>query len=213
MRKSELERILSREKNGDKRQKYGKYYAAIIGAFSAGNAMAYLAYGTRGLFDAFGIDFITLGFTLYEQMKIKQQNDRMDRYMEEVRDMEEGEKIGLISVGGGKNSDSKAKKIGYIAYQLLKEDLGENREIERQYGIGSEITALLEQKGYIKKGITGTKLTKKGKLAYYSIFNEISDENRKLFYVLKHLYNIPEKQILPIYQLYVQNARKENKEN
>ncbi len=203
MRKSELERILGKE---TKKKGYGKYYATITGAFSAGNAMAYLAYGVHGLFDAIGIDFITLGFTLYEQLKMKQENDKIDKYISELQDLNEEEKVGLLSFGESGTSESKAKKIGYITYQLLKDEMGESQEIEKEGGIGSKIISSLEDKGYIKKGITGTGLTKKGKLAYYSIFNNIKEESRGVFYVLRKLYRLPEKEIEPIYHLYMQET-------
>jgi hypothetical protein len=54
---------------------------------------------------------------------------------------------------------------------------------------------------------------KKGKLAYYSIFNDIKNENKNLFYVLKKLYNISENELLPVYQLYVDTAKNEKREN
>lgn len=206
MRKSELERILGKE---GKKKGYGKYYATMAGAFSAGNAMAYLAYGIHGLFDAIGIDFITLGFTLYEQLKIKQEDDKIDRYIEELQDLSGEEKIGLLSFGGNSTSESKAKKIGYVVYQLLKDEMGESEEIERERGISSRIISGLEGKGYIKKGMTGTGLTKKGKLAYYSVFNNIKEESKGVFYVLRKLYRISEKELEPIYQLYMQETAKE----
>ena len=208
MRKSELERILGKE---TKKKGYGKYYATIAGAFSAGNAMAYLAYGLHGLFDAVGIDFITLGFTLYEQLKMKQENEKIDRYIEELQDLNEDEKIGLLSFGGSSTSESKAKKIGYITYQLLKDEIGESEEIEKERGISSKIISSLENKGYIKKGITGTALTKKGKLAYYSVFNNVKGESKGVFYVLRKLYMVSEKELEPIYQLYMQETSKEAK--
>ncbi|MCL4397065.1 hypothetical protein M1494_01830 [Candidatus Parvarchaeota archaeon] len=206
MRKSELERILGKEV---KKKGYGKYYATIAGAFSAGNAMAYLAYGVHGLFDAMGIDFITLGFTVYEQLKMKQENEKIDMYIEELQDLNDEEKVGLLSFGGNSTSESKAKKIGYITYQLLKDDMGESEEIEKEKGISSKIISSLEGKGYIKKGMMGTVLTKKGKLAYYSIFNNIKEESRGVFYVLRKLYRVSEKELEPIYQLYMQTTVKE----
>ena len=93
---------------------YGKYYATITGAFSAGNAMAYLAYGVHGLFDAIGIDFITLGFTLYEQLKMKQENDKIDKYISELQDLNEEEKVGLLSFGESGTNESKANFIKKI---------------------------------------------------------------------------------------------------
>jgi hypothetical protein len=212
MRKSSLERVLGGEKVS-KEKRYTRYYTAITGTFAAGNAMAYLAYGMHGLFDAMGIDFITLGFTLYEQLKMKQENDKIDNYVKEVKGLEKEEKIGLISMGEGNNTESKAKKVGYIVYQLFKGELGESKEIERQYLLSSNIIETLEKKGYIKSGIMGKKLTKKGKLAYYSIFNDIKDENKNLFYMLKKLYNISENELLPVYQLYVDTAKNEKREN
>ena len=206
MRKSELERILGKE---GKKKGYGKYYATIAGAFSAGNAMAYLAYGVHGLFDAMGIDFITLGFTVYEQLKMKQENEKIDMYIEELQDLNDEEKVGLLSFGGNSTSESKAKKIGYITYQLLKDDMGESEEIEKEKGISSRIISSLEGKGYIKKGMMGTVLTKKGKLAYYSVFNNIKEESRGVFYVLRKLYRVSEKELEPIYQLYMQTTVKE----
>lgn len=208
MRKSELERILGKE---GKRKGYGKYYATIAGAFSAGNAMAYLAYGIHGLFDAMGIDFITLGFTLYEQLKMKQENEKIDRYIEEMQDLNDEEKVGLLAFGGNSTNESKAKKIGYITYQLLKDEIGESKEIENEKGIGSKIISSLESKGYIKKGMMGTGLTKKGKLAYYSIFNNIREESRGVFYVLRKLYRVSERELEPIYQLYMQTTTKEGR--
>jgi hypothetical protein len=208
MRKSELERILGKE---GKKKGYGKYYATIAGAFSAGNAMAYLAYGLHGLYDAIGIDFITLGFTLYEQLKLKQENEKIDKYIEEIQDLNDEEKVGLLSFGGSSTDEDKVKKIGYITYQLLKDEIGESEEIEKEKGISSKIISSLENKGYIKKGITGTALTKKGKLAYYSVFNNIKEENRGVFYVLRKLYKIPERELEPIYQLYMQATTKGGK--
>ena len=208
MRKSELERILGKE---GKNNGYGKYYATIAGAFSAGNAMAYLAYGVHGLFDAIGIDFITLGFTLYEQLKLKQENEKIDEYIEELQDLNDEEKVGLLSFGGSSTSESKAKKVGYITYQLLKDEMGKREEIETEKGISSKIISSLEGKGYIKKGITGTGLTKKGKLAYYSVFNNIKEESRGVFYVLRKLYRVSEKELEPIYQLYMQTTAEEAK--
>jgi hypothetical protein len=208
MRKSELERILGKE---GKNNGYGKYYATIAGAFSAGNAMAYLAYGVHGLFDAIGIDFITLGFTLYEQLKLKQENEKIDKYIEELQDLNDEEKVGLLSFGGSSTSESKAKKVGYITYQLLRDEIGKSEEIEKEKGISSKIISSLEGKGYIKKGITGTGLTKKGKLAYYSVFNNIKEESRGVFYVLRKLYRVSEKELEPIYQLYMQTTAEEAK--
>ena len=208
MRKSELERILGKE---SKNKGYGKYYATIAGAFSAGNAMAYLAYGLHGLFDAIGIDFITLGFTLYEQLKMKQEDEKINRYLEELQDIDEDEKIGLLSFGGSNISELKAKKIGYITYQLLKDEIGESEEIEKEGGISSSIIRNLESKGYIKKGLTGVRLTKKGKLAYYSVFNNMKEENKGVFYVLRKLYKVSEKELEPIYRLYMQETAKKAK--
>ncbi len=208
MRKSELERILGKE---SKNKGYGKYYATIAGAFSAGNAMAYLAYGLHGLFDAIGIDFITLGFTLYEQLKMKQEDEKINRYLEELQDIDEDEKIGLLSFGGSNISELKAKKIGYITYQLLKDEIGESEEIEKEGGISSSIIRNLESKGYIKKVLTGVRLTKKGKLAYYSVFNNMKEENKGVFYVLRKLYKVSEKELEPIYRLYMQETAKKAK--
>ncbi len=208
MRKSELERILGKE---GKSKGYGKYYATIAGAFSAGNAMAYLAYGLHGLYDAIGIDFITLGFTLYEQLKLKQENEKIDKYIEELQDLNDEEKVGLLSFGGNSTSESKAKKIGYVTYQLLKDEIGESEEIEKEKGISSKIISSLESKGYIKKGMMGIGLTKKGKLAYYSIFNNIKEESKGVFYVLKKLYRVSEMELEPIYQLYMQTTSRETK--
>jgi len=208
MRKSELERILGKE---SKNKGYGKYYATIAGAFSAGNAMAYLAYGLHGLFDAIGIDFITLGFTLYEQLKMKQEDEKINRYLEELQDIDEDEKIGLLSFGGSNISELKAKKIGYITYQLLKDEIGESEEIEKEGGISSSIIRNLESKGYIKKGLTGVRLTKKGKLAYYSVFNNMKEENKGVFYVLRKLYKVSEQELEPIYRLYMQETAKKAK--
>jgi hypothetical protein len=208
MRKSELERILGKEV---KNKGYGKYYATIAGAFSAGNAMAYFAYGIHGLFDTIGIDFITLGFTLYEQLKLKQESEKIDKYIEELQDVNDDEKVGLLAFGGNSTSELKAKKIGYITYQLLKDDIGESEEIEKEKGISSKIISNLESKGYIKKGMAGTALTKKGKLAYYSVFNNIKEESRGVFYVLRKLYKVSEKELEPIYQLYMQTTAAEGK--
>ncbi|MGC8533879.1 MAG: hypothetical protein ACP5MV_04630 [Candidatus Parvarchaeum sp.] len=206
MRKSELERILGKE---SKSKGYGKYYATIAGAFSAGNVMAYLAYGIHGFLDALGIDFITLGFTVYEQLKMKQENEKIDRYLEEIQDLNDEEKVGLLAFGGENTSESKAKKIGYITYQLLKDEIGESEEIEKEKGISPKIMSSLENKGYIKKGMTKVGLTKKGKLAYYSIFNNIKEESRGVFYVLRKLYRVSEKELEPIYRLYMQTTAQE----
>ena len=59
--------------------------------------------------------------------------------------------------------------------------------------------------------MTGTGLTKKGKLAYYSVFNNIKEESRGVFYVLRKLYRVSEKELEPIYQLYMQETSKEAK--
>ena len=77
--------------------------------------------------------------------------------------------------------------------------------------VREKIISSLEGKGYIKKGMTGTGLTKKGKLAYYSVFNNIKEESRGVFYVLRKLYRVSEKELEPIYQLYMQETSKEAK--
>jgi hypothetical protein len=210
MRKSELEKMLGPRDNNRKKG-YGKYYAAISGTFATGNAMAYLAYGMHGLFDAIGIDFITLGFTLYEQLKMTQENEKIDHYIEELHDIQMEDKIALISLGGSNTSHEKASKIGYIAYQLLKDDVGKNDTIESDKGLNPDAIYRLENSGYVKRGLLGLNLTKKGKLAYYSIFNGLEKESREVFYLLKRLYKAPEQDIVSVYKLYIQQNEKKDK--
>ncbi len=204
MGKSKLEKILSESSSlSPKKKSYKPYYAGIGAAFAAGNIMAYVAYGMHGLFDAMGIDFITLGFTVYQQLKIKQEKDELKSYFVELEELEEKEKICLMSFGDKKASDSKAKKISFITYELLKKDIGEQPEIEEALGISSNIIDTLENKGYIKKGLLGTKLTKKGRIVYSIILSALKDEKKDVLLMLNKLYKVPEDELLPVYQLYI----------
>ncbi len=202
MAKSDLEDILSK-KDRKKGRDYKKYYAAIAGTFTAGNFLAYFSYGTKGLLDAIGIDLVTLGLTIYESMKEKKTQEKIDYYIDKLNKLEEKEKIGIISCGEKPSSDSKVKKLGFIVYQLLKKDTGMQPEIERDGGIGDEIISTLESKGYIHKGIFGTKLTKKGKEVYRAMLYKMENDKDDMLAILRRLYSIKEEELLPIYQLYI----------
>ncbi len=201
MRKSELERMLGEK--ASPRKGYSKYYAAIGGAFAAGNALAYMASGMSGLMDALGLDLITFGFTMYEQLKMKQENERIDSYIHELHEVGDEDKIALLSFGGSNTKQEKAVKIGYIIYRLLQDDFGENEFIEDSKGLSSSAIGRLHENGYVKDGLFGMNLTKKGKLAYYSIFNGLKKEGKNAFRFLKEIYTAPEAQIDDLYNMYL----------
>ncbi len=209
MKEKKLEEILGNNGGARSGKSYNKYYTAIGATVAAGNILAYTAYGTSGLIDAISIDLITVGFTLYQRLRDKQDSDRIEHYLKELDDMETKDKIGLISYSDKRTTDSKAKKLGFIAYQLMKKEVGEQPEIEEAEGISSQIISTLEGKGYIKKGVLGTRLTRKGKLMYSAIFNGLDTEQRGVVYFLNKLYRVPEDEIMPMYQLWA--SVKENK--
>ncbi len=212
MGKLELDRILE-EKSPSPKKSFRKYYIGIGAAFAAGNIMAYFADGTQGLYDAISVDLITMGFTIYEQLKLKQANNKLEIYLKELDRLEEKEKLGLISVGDKKATESKAKKIGFIAYELLKKDIGEQPEIEEAVGISSDIIDTLENKGYLKRGILGTKLTRTGKIMYTIILDKMKEEKKEVLLMLNKLYKVPEEELLPMYQLYIETLSEDKSKN
>ncbi len=203
-RSSKLEEVLAKDKKS-----YKKYYTAIGATFAAGNAIAYFAYGMHGLLDAVSADFVTLGLTIYEQLKAKKENDKLEYYLNEFDKLEGKEKIGLISYGDKRDSESKVKKIGFIAYQLLKKDIGEQPEIEEAAGLSANVLDALESKGYVKRGLLGTRLTKVGKRLYSTIFENTDEEKKGTMIALKKLYRVPEDELVPIYEIYTNMLKKE----